>query len=169
MESSLQSLLGLFSYGWNLPSGWKICHLTESRKNSLDLASLWWVPRVFWGPRRALAARHHNGIKWGGTLIIFSSSLCPWSPLLPAHLVPFTDPVPHSLGTLLLDFPSFPAPFPLSLPPCCRCSKIRVMSDGHLGCPWLPSFDSAHPQRDAASAFVCANHLNTRFCCGLFL
>lgn len=109
----------------------------------MDLASLWWVPRVFWGPRRASASQHHNGIKWGGTLIIFSSSLCPWSPLLPAHLVPFTDPVPHSLGILLLDFPSFPAPFPLSLPPCCRCSKIRVMSDGHLGCPWLPSFDSA--------------------------
>lgn len=55
----------------------------------------------------------------------------------------------HSPGPILsqlpspLDFPLFTPPFPLCLPPCCRCSQIRVMFDGQFGCPRLSSFDSA--------------------------
>lgn len=52
-----------------------------SSKNRIELASWWWVPRAFWVPRRTSPAWYHEGVKWGETLTIASSTLCFWSPL----------------------------------------------------------------------------------------
>lgn len=105
-------------------------------------------PRVSQAPRRAPAAWHHEGVKWGETLISLPvlsasgplSTLLTWSLSLPQSSLSVLSLIPR------------PPSFPLSLPPCCRCSKTRMKLDGQLGWPRLPpSFASAQ----GCSLFSC--------------